>query len=100
LKQASAPQKPTHISDAVDSTYKGSATTSRLRVGLWPLLIAILMASALVSLAIGRFPVPISHVVGILLSNLVPSEPYWTDVEARVVELIRMPRILSCRASF
>ncbi|MGI9510113.1 MAG: hypothetical protein ACR2QJ_12290, partial [Geminicoccaceae bacterium] len=64
--------------DSVDLAGNGAAITSRLKIGLWPLLIAILMASALVSLAIGRFPVPISHVVGILLANLVPSEPYWS----------------------
>ncbi len=86
--------KHARANHSVDLADNRPAITSRLRIGLWPLLLMILAGSALVSLAIGRFPVPISHVVGILLANLVPSEPYWSDVEARVVELIRMPRIL------
>ncbi|MEL6965139.1 MAG: iron ABC transporter permease [Pseudomonadota bacterium] len=61
---------------------------------MWPLLITIFAGSALVSLAIGRFPVPVSHVIGILMANVIPAEPFWTSTEERVVELIRMPRIL------
>lgn len=67
---------------------------ARLRPTLFVVLIAILVLSALLSLAIGRFNIPLSHVVGILASNLIPLEPWWTPVEARVVELIRIPRIL------
>jgi len=67
---------------------------ARLRPTLFVVLIAILILSALLSLAIGRFNVPLSHVVGILASSLFPLEPWWTPVEVRVVELIRIPRIL------
>ena len=86
--------KPAGTSDAIGVDSDEATTRSRWKIGLWPLLIAILAGSALVSLAIGRFPVPIMNVIGILASNLVPTEPYWTSTEARVVELIRMPRIL------
>ena len=61
---------------------------------LWPLLGFLLCASALLSLAIGRYSVPLSHVGGILASTLLPIESYWTTVEARVVEFIRLPRVL------
>ena len=67
---------------------------SRFRPTLFAALIAILIASALLSLAIGRFEVPLSHVVGILAANFISIEPWWTSVEQRVVELIRIPRIL------
>lgn len=67
---------------------------ARLRPSLFMVLIAIFILSALLSLAIGRFDVPLLHVAGILVSKLVPLEPWWTPVEARVVELIRIPRIL------
>ena len=65
-----------------------SSSLPRFRVTLFVVLIAIVLISALVSLAIGRFEVPLSHVGGILAANLVPIEPWWTSTEARVVELI------------
>ncbi|MGI9354121.1 MAG: FecCD family ABC transporter permease [Rhizobiaceae bacterium] len=64
------------------------------RATIWPLLVGALVLTCLGSLVVGRFGVPFSHVVGILLNNVIPIEPYWTNVEARVVELIRLPRIM------
>lgn len=64
------------------------------RMGLWTALGLLLFVSAIVSLTLGRFDVPVSHVAGILAANILPIEPYWRPVEERVVELIRMPRIL------
>ena len=61
---------------------------------LFLLLVFILILSCLVALSIGRFDVPFSHVAGILLSKIIAIEPWWSDVESRVIELIRMPRIL------
>ena len=86
--------KPADTPGAIGVGGDDVTARSRWKIGLWPLLIAILVGSALVSLAIGRFPVPIGHIIGILAANLIPTEPYWTSTEARVVELIRMPRIL------
>ena len=74
-----------------------SETTAAARVkrlGLWGILLVLLGLSILVSLGIGRFGVPIGNVAGILLGNVLPIEPNWKPVEERVVELIRMPRIL------
>jgi len=66
----------------------------RVRSALFIVLVAILVLSALVSLAVGRFEVPLSHVGGILAAKFLPIDPWWTSTEARVVELIRIPRIL------
>lgn len=74
-----------------------SETTAPARVkrlGLWGILLVLLGLSILVSLGIGRFGVPIGNVAGILMGNVLPIEPSWKPVEERVVELIRMPRIL------
>ena len=70
------------------------ASLPRLRISLFIALVVILIVSALVSLAIGRFEVPLSHVGGILAANFVSIDPWWTSTEARVIELIRIPRIL------
>ncbi len=37
---------------------------------------------------------PLPHVVGVLFQRLLPIEPYWSATDARVVTLIRLPRIL------
>jgi len=58
------------------------------------MLLILLGASMLLSLGIGRFSVSVSNVISILLGNILPIEPTWKPVEERVVELIRMPRIL------
>lgn len=71
-----------------------TAPTAARRLGLWGVLLILLGVSVLASLAVGRFSVPIAHVTGILLANVLPIEATWQPVEERVVELIRMPRIL------
>ncbi|MEM9814667.1 MAG: iron chelate uptake ABC transporter family permease subunit, partial [Pseudomonadota bacterium] len=71
-----------------------AAPSAVKRLGLWGVLLILLGLTVLVSLGIGRFGVPIDHVAGILLANVLPIEPTWRPVEERVVELIRMPRIL------
>lgn len=52
------------------------------------------MLTLIVSLSVGRYSVPVEHVLGILLSKVLPMEAVWTSTEQRVVELIRLPRIL------
>ena len=76
-----------HADDAVEPT-------RARRIGLWAGLLTLLGASILFSLGIGRFGVPVDHVAAILLENILPIEASWKPVEERVVELIRMPRIL------
>ena len=47
------------------------------------------------SLAVGRYNIGFGHVIGILLSHIWPLESSWTETEQRVVDLIRMPRVLA-----
>ena len=47
------------------------------------------------SLAVGRYNIGFGRVIGILLSHLLPLEPTWTETEQRVVDLIRMPRVIA-----
>lgn len=66
----------------------------RLRAALfWPLFVLAVLTVAVIAIGLGRYAVPPGHVLGILASNLLPIDPTWTDVERRVVELIRVPRI-------
>ncbi len=47
-----------------------------------------------VSLSMGRYGIPLSHVAAILFHHLIPIDVIWTLPEERVVDLIRLPRIL------
>lgn len=81
-----------------DTLLTGEQTRLRPGAGrqlvLWGGLPAILIASALVSLSVGRYPIPVEHVAGIITARLIALTPFWTQTEARVVLLIRVPRVL------
>ena len=62
---------------------------------LWTLAVLALPVSALLALGFGRFEVPPGDVLLILLANVLPIEPSWPGTAERVVELIRLPRVLS-----
>lgn len=62
---------------------------------LWVLAVLALPVSALLALGFGRFEVPPGDVGRILLANVLPIEPSWPGTAERVVELIRLPRVLS-----
>ena len=47
------------------------------------------------SLAAGRYGIPFSHVLAILMSHVAPLEVSWSMPEQRVVELVRLPRVLA-----
>jgi iron complex transport system permease protein len=64
------------------------------RKTVWVILILALILAAVVSLGIGRLHISISRVVGLLASHVIPLETFWTETDARVVELIRLPRII------
>ena len=61
---------------------------------MWAMLALSLLLATVISLGVGRLPIPISKVVGLLGSHFVSLETFWTETDARVVELIRLPRIL------
>lgn len=62
---------------------------------LWALAFLSLPASTLLALGVGRFEVPPGEVLRILAANVLPIEPTWPGAAERVVELIRLPRVLS-----
>lgn len=63
-----------------------------------PLLLAgasaVLLLATLVSLAVGRYSVPVDHVTMILLTPLFNLSRSWTPTEELVVWTIRLPRTL------
>lgn len=81
--------KPTPTFAAVDRS------TMVWRLGLLGTLSAALGVTAVLSLGFGRFDVPPSTVVDILLSRIVGIEPYWSRSAELVVLNVRGPRIVA-----
>jgi len=71
-----------------------SAGGRRSAAAVWVGLVTALAAAAAFSLGVGRFNVPVGHVLGIIASWVIPLDAFWTGTEARVVEAVRAPRIL------
>jgi iron complex transport system permease protein len=69
-----------------------SPVTPRL---IFVAFIALIPVSILVSLGLGRYPIPLVRVAGIVFSRVLPLELFWTSTDARVVLLIRAPRVLT-----
>lgn len=62
--------------------------------GITALLAAALLIAVLVSAALGRYPISIREILGILCSEVVPVEPFWTATQASLLLVSRIPRIL------
>ena len=60
----------------------------------WPTAWFFVVLSFLAALAAGRYFIPFGNVCGILVSQIFPLEPWWTDIQYRVVIFIRLPRVL------
>lgn len=58
------------------------------------LLGAALIAGILVSLSLGRYPISIKELLGILASRVFDIEQFWTDRMATVFLNVRLPRVL------
>jgi iron complex transport system permease protein len=55
----------------------------------------LLVFAVIYSITLGRYGVSVTHVWLILWNHVVPvANPTWTDVDANVVEAVRLPRIL------
>lgn len=54
----------------------------------------LLLASMLLSLGLGRLSIPLPTVTGIVFQDILPVERGWTELEERIVTLVRAPRIL------
>ncbi len=57
-------------------------------------LAAVLAAVFIVSFSIGRYPVSVKELAGIVLSRFVDIEQFWTDSMVKVLYNIRLPRVL------
>jgi iron complex transport system permease protein len=55
---------------------------------------AIVLTCVIGALSAGRYLVPFENVCGILISHFTQIDPWWTDIQYRVVILIRLPRVL------
>ncbi|MCC6983163.1 MAG: iron ABC transporter permease [Bauldia sp.] len=72
----------------------GSSARTRDRAVL-AALVLLLGALAVLSIGMGRVPIPPERIVAILGSRLLPIEPFWTSGEALIVQNVRLPRILA-----
>ncbi|MGI6686862.1 MAG: FecCD family ABC transporter permease [Christensenellales bacterium] len=54
----------------------------------------MLLGGILLSFALGRYPISPRETVGIMLSRMIPIEPFWTERMATVLFNVRLPRIL------
>jgi iron complex transport system permease protein len=53
-----------------------------------------LLGGMLLSFALGRYPISPKETIGIMLSKIIPIEPFWTERMAIVLFNVRLPRIL------
>lgn len=73
--------------------YRQSSVTARLAVG-FSFLLALVLATALVSLSLGPVNIPAGHVASIMLSLLGFDLADFSRTEQLVIEQIRLPRIV------
>lgn len=58
------------------------------------LLAALLVVCVVASFLVGRYPVPIRELFGIIFSRVFQIDPFWTAAQETAVWNIRLPRIL------
>lgn len=58
------------------------------------MLVAALIVCILASVALGRYPISLREMAGILLSRIVDIEPFWRPVQESLLLQHRLPRIL------
>ena len=62
--------------------------------GIVILLAAILLAAIVISAALGRYPISIREIFGIIGSKFFAVTPFWTATQASLLLIHRIPRIL------
>ncbi len=62
--------------------------------GVFIVLCLILLVLFALSFALGRFPISIKEIFGILWSKIAPVEPFWESRTERIFFQVRLPRIL------
>ncbi len=58
-------------------------------------LILLLLAVFLISINIGRYPIPLEEILGILIAKLIGTTRYWPGTTVNVLFDMRLPRILA-----
>ena len=66
-----------------------------LPIVLYGGLSAALVVALLWSMVSGRYHVPVDHVIAILAAHIMDVTPTWTPIERIVVEVVRLPRVLT-----
>lgn len=64
-----------------------------IRVG-YGVLAVLLPVTLVLALGVGRYDIPLSHTLGIVLPPWLGLEPWWTPMEQRLVLWGRVPRVL------
>ena len=54
----------------------------------------VLVVLGVLSFLVGRYPISPDKVVGMLVGNVVPVGPFWTDQEATIFFNVRLPRVV------
>ncbi|MER2534151.1 MAG: iron ABC transporter permease [Rhizobiaceae bacterium] len=72
-----------------------AAMSPSRRSALWLGAFALLLLGAMLGgLAVGRLPIPLGTVTGILLKDILAIEPFWKVLDERIVLLVRAPRVV------
>ncbi|MDD9302298.1 MAG: iron ABC transporter permease [Desulfobacter sp.] len=58
-------------------------------------LTGLLLVTAIAALSFGRVDIPVTQVMKILFSSLIPMEPDWTQTAYSVVMDVRLPRVMA-----
>ena len=66
----------------------------RKHISVWLILAAALLAGIIGSAALGRYPISLKEMAGILLGKIFPLEAWWSPVQETLFLQHRLPRIL------
>lgn len=78
-----------------ENTLPGRTAIQRKRRAVLWVLTGVLLTGILLSFTLGRYPVPVRELSGILAAKLgLPVERFWTEQMERAVWNIRLPRVL------
>lgn len=82
-----------NYSDLNIITATQSAQARKARLVVLGLAIALVVA-AVASLMLGRYPIDPGQALGMLVNQIIPLDPTWTDQQATLFFNVRLPRIL------
>lgn len=71
-----------------------SAASRRARFVVLALALILLIGATAISLLLGRYPIDPAQAVAMLVNQIVPLDPIWTEQQATLFFNVRLPRIL------